>query len=133
MIRFFIHMKLLTKTFQAKKITVRNGKAVIYTPPELKEIQSKYIAYLSKHAPEKPLEGAVQLSTIWCFPADKHHTNGNYKTTKPDTDNLVKMLKDCMTQCGFWKDDAQVAVELITKRYNDVEGILICAKEIGMK
>ena len=128
MIRFFIHMKLPTKTFQAKKITVRNGKAIIYTPPELKEIQGKYIAYLSKHAPEKPLEGAVQLSTIWCFPEDKHHTNGNYKT-----DNLVKMLKDCMTQCGFWKDDAQVAVELITKRYNDIEGILICAKEIGMK
>lgn len=133
MIRFFIHMKLPTKTFQAKKITVRNGKAVIYTPPELKEIQSKYIAHLSKYAPKKPLEGAVQLSTIWCFPEDKHRTNGNYKITKPDTDNLVKMLKDCMTQCGFWKDDAQVAVELITKRYNEVEGILICAKEIGMK
>ena len=30
------------------------------------------------------------------------------EVTKPDTDNLQKLLKDCMTKCGFWKDDAQV-------------------------
>ena len=25
-----------------------------------------------------------------------------WKTSKPDTDNLIKMLKDCMTRTGYW-------------------------------
>ena len=33
--------------------------------------------------------------------------DGEYRTTKPDTDNLQKLLKDCMTATGFWTDDAQ--------------------------
>jgi len=38
-----------------------------------------------------------------------------WKTTKPDTDNLIKMLKDCMTTAGFWKDDAIVCSEVTEK------------------
>ena len=43
------------------------------------------------------------------------------KDTKPDTDNLQKLLKDCMTAVGFWVDDAQVCSELTEKRW--VRGI----------
>ena len=39
--------------------------------------------------------------------------------TRPDTDNLQKLLKDCMTRCGFWKDDAQVVREIVEKRWSD--------------
>ena len=48
------------------------------------------------------------MVTKWCFPKGKH-SDGEYKATKPDTDNLQKMLKDVMTEVGFWKDDALVA------------------------
>lgn len=47
------------------------------------------------------------------------------RTTRPDTDNLNKMLKDCMTALGFWRDDAQVAQEIIEKFWADVPGIYI--------
>lgn len=30
-----------------------------------------------------------------------------------------------MTECGFWKDDAQVCNEAITKCYSDKEGIYV--------
>jgi Holliday junction resolvase RusA-like endonuclease len=33
-----------------------------------------------------------------------------YKTTKPDIDNLTKLLLDCCTQSQLWDDDAQVCL-----------------------
>ena len=51
--------------------------------------------------------------------------DGEYKTSKPDTDNLQKMLKDVMTDLNYWKDDAQVASEIIEKFYFNISGIYI--------
>ena len=53
-----------------------------------------------------------------------------YRTTKPDTDNLQKLLKDCMTDVGFWKDDAQVASEICEKFWAEIPGIWIRVEEI---
>ena len=47
------------------------------------------------------------------------------KITRPDTDNLNKLLKDVMTDMGFWKDDALICTELIMKLYSDEPGILV--------
>ena len=43
--------------------------------------------------------------------------------TKPDTDNLEKLLKDCMTRTRFWIDDAQVADEHVCKTWSPWPGI----------
>lgn len=61
-----------------------------------------------------PVYRGVRLVTRWLFPPGRH-VPGSYRTTKPDTDNLQKLLKDCMTAAGFWKDDALVASELCEK------------------
>lgn len=53
-----------------------------------------------------------------------------YKSTKPDTDNLQKMLKDVMTELNFWKDDALVASEVIEKFWAEVPGIYIRIEEL---
>ena len=66
----------------------------------------------------------------WCFPGGRHR-NGQYRATRPDTDNLQKLLKDCMTAVGFWRDDAQVASEVCEKFWAEVPGIYIRAEEIG--
>lgn len=45
--------------------------------------------------------------------------------TKPDLDNSVKLLQDCMTKLGFWQDDRFV-VSLITEKFwAQVPGIYI--------
>ena len=129
---FFLPMQVPTRTFQSKKVTAYKGKARLYTPPELVEIQQKFISALSKYAPEKPMDGPVALTTIFLFPSDKKHPPRTPKTTKPDTDNLVKMLKDCMTKCGFWNDDAQVSKDIIVKRYDIHEGIFIAIEPDGV-
>lgn len=60
--------------------------------------------------------------------------NGDWRVTKPDTDNLQKLLKDCMTKCGFWKDDAQVVRETVEKRWSDEPtGIYIEITELEVK
>ena len=52
----------------------------------------------------------------WYFPS-RTHREGELRVTRPDTDNLQKLLKDCMTRVGFWKDDAQVCRETVVKRW----------------
>ena len=73
----------------------------------------------------------MQLIVKWCFPVSGKHSDGEYKTTKPDTDNLQKALKDIMTKLHFWKDDALVASEVVEKFWSDTPGIWIGIKEIG--
>ena len=131
-IRFFLPMKPPTVTHQEKSVHVVNGKPVFYEPAELKAARSKLMANLARHKPVAPLRGAVRLVVKWCFPITGKHTDGEYKYTKPDTDNLEKMLKDCMTELGFWKDDAQVASEITEKFWAKLPGILIYAEEIGV-
>lgn len=122
---FFLHIIPPTKTHQEKAVTVVKGKPVFYDPAELKATRAKLIAHLGKHIPDKKYTGAVRLITKWCFPVLGKHRDGEYKTSKPDTDNLQKMLKDVMTQLGYWTDDAQVASEIIEKFWAELPGIYI--------
>lgn len=121
---FFMPMIPPTMTHQEKKVTVVNGKPVFYEPQELKEARRKLKAHLSSHVPEQRYDCGVRLVTKWCFPRGRHH-DGEYRITRPDTDNLQKLLKDCMTDVGFWKDDALVASEIIEKFWAKIPGIYI--------
>lgn len=118
-------MKPPTCTHQEKQVHVVNGKPVIYEPQELKATRQKLQAHLIPYRPEVPLTGPLRLTTWWCFPLKGKHRDGEYKISKPDTDNLVKLLKDVMTEVCFWKDDAQVASEVIEKYWAEVPGIYV--------
>lgn len=89
----------------------------------MKAARSKLTAHLGQHRPPKPMEGPVALAVSWGFPLKWKHYPGEPMTAKPDTDNLQKLLKDCMTQLGFWKDDAQVFAERVEKFWTDRPGI----------
>lgn len=67
----------------------------------------------------------LSLNVKWCFGIKGNHYHGEYRVSKPDTDNLQKMLKDCMTALGFWYDDAQVVEEHIGKYWSDTPGIWV--------
>lgn len=129
-ISFFLPMKPPTVTHQEKKVHVVKGKPVHYEPDRLQAARSKFMAYLGQHAPEKPMQGAVRLMVKWCFPITGKHADGQWKITKPDTDNLQKLLKDCMTDLGFWKDDAQVASEIVEKFWAKTPGMFIALEEL---
>lgn len=124
MIKFFLPIIPPTVTHQEQHVVVKSGKPVFIDSPEIKDARQKFIAYLSQHKPLSPIDGAIRLITRWCFPSGKHQ-DGSYKTTRPDTDNMIKLLKDCMTVVGFWNNDSQVASELTEKFWSDIPGIYI--------
>lgn len=126
---FFMAMNPPTVTQQEHQVTVVKGKPVFYDPPEVKAAKQKLVGYLRKYAPVQPKQNGIRLITRWCFPREKH-ADGEYRITKPDTDNLQKMLKDCMTSCGFWKDDALVASELVEKFWAEIPGIYIRIEDL---
>lgn len=123
--QFFMPMNPPTATHQERRLGVRNGKPYTYEPPSVAEARVKLEAALAGHAPAKPYAQGVQLTVKWCFRADKAHPENSWRTTKPDTDNLQKLLKDCMTRVGFWTDDALVASEIVQKFYGRIPGLFI--------
>jgi len=127
---FFLPMIPPTVTQQEHQVTCKDGKPVFYDPPELKAARAKLQAHLAQHVPAKKYTTAVQLVVKWCFPIKGKHKNGEYKATKPDADNLQKLLKDVMTDLGFWVDDALVASEVVEKFWADMPGIYIAIRNI---
>jgi len=116
MLEFFMPMHPPTATHQMKKARVINGKPSFYEPPEVAQARQKLTSHLASHAPAALLIGPLRLTTKWCFHCDSILIGDwQWKTTPPDTDNMVKLLKDCMTVTRFWKDDAQVCSEITEK------------------
>lgn len=133
MLEFFIPLKKIpTVTHQQKKAAVKNGKPVFYEDEKLKLARELFMAHLSNYRPDTKLEGPIRLTTKWLFPLTKGKRNGEYKVTKPDTDNLIKLFKDCMTKLGYWHDDAQVASDIIEKFHSDVVGIYVKIESLEM-
>lgn len=127
---FFMPMVPPTATHQEKKITYINRKPHFYEEANLRDARAKLEAHLAKHIPKEKYTKAVMLAVKWCFPIKGNHSDGDYKTSKPDTDNLQKLLKDVMTLLGFWTDDALVCVELCEKFWAEIPGIYINIREL---
>lgn len=131
MLEFFLPLKIPNATHQMKQVRVVKGKPHFYEPQRLSDARNKLRVYLGgTHRPNKPLAGAIRLISKWIYAADDRHKAETWKTTKPDTDNMIKLLKDCMTAEGFWQDDAQVASEITEKFYGEHEGIYIRVEEL---
>lgn len=128
-IKFFLPMVPPTVTHQEKQVTVVNGRPRFYEPAELKAARVKLRDALAPCRPEEPMRDGVRLYVKWCFPRGRH-PDGSYRITKPDTDNLQKLLKDVMTDLGFWEDDSRVAFELVEKFWAEIPGIFICVETL---
>jgi len=130
-VEFFIPMKKPpTTTHQQKQVSVVKGKPIFYEPAGLKAARAKLMAHLGKHTPDKRYNNPVRLYVKWLFPLTGKHTNGEYKYTKPDIDNSQKLLFDCMTDLGFWKDDSLVVSLIAEKFWAELPGIYIKIEEV---
>ncbi len=116
-IEFFVPLrKIPSKTHQEKSITFNKltGKPIVYEDDDLQEVRALFMSRLGEHVPKEQMTGPIRLVTKWLY-----HKKGlkktTWKITKPDTDNIIKLPKDCMTKLGYWKDDGQVASEITEK------------------
>lgn len=132
-IEFFYPMqKIPTVTAQEKGVNfkTKDPKKRFYKKPEIQKVENLYKAMLLPNRPQQPMRGAIALKVSFRFPLAKGHHEGDFKTTKPDTENMLKLLKDCMTSVGYWKDDSQVAYEVVKKTYSKDSGIYVYAETI---
>ena len=76
------------------------------------------------------LTGPLSVSLTFIMPRPKHHhrANGQLKetapllhTSKPDVLKMARAVEDALTGV-VWKDDAQIATEVLTKRYGEKPG-----------
>ena len=111
----YLNMVPPTVTAQEHKVMIKNGKPMFYLPEKLKLARQELFWKLHPNRPKEPLKGAIKLDVVWMFPKGTKHKHREWRITKPDTDNLEKLLKDVMTDLGFWVDDAQVVVEHVEK------------------
>lgn len=105
------------------------------------------IACSLRSVPWTAIEGPVCLTLQFYFPRPKgHYRTGKNATTlkpgapimhcaRPDVDNTVKCVMDCLTKLGVWRDDNQVAILSASKMWsNDPTrvGAQINVEEIAM-
>jgi Holliday junction resolvase RusA-like endonuclease len=86
--------------------------------------KADFLAICLQKRPETPLEGPIMLQILAVMPRPKSHFTKKglrlsaplYHTSKPDADNLSKLVKDALNGV-FWKDDSQVCKLFVTKAY----------------
>ncbi len=127
---FFMAMKPPTTTHQTKSVAVINGKPHHYEDQKLKAARAKLESHLWQHRPEEPFTGPVRVITKWCFLITGKRKDGEWKVTRPDVTNLQKLLEDCMTTVGFWKDDNLIVSSIVEKFWAEVPGIYIKIEEV---
>lgn len=103
-----------------------------YKKKALLEIEEKFTLALKPHRPPSRITGPIELECEWVFPwrsSEPKQIRTQYerirKDTKPDCDNINKLLQDVMTELDFWKDDSQVCKLNVAKFWGDHPGISV--------
>lgn len=103
---------------------VRNGHARAYTPAKTDQAERDFIALADQHAPAAPLEGPLELKIEFRMPippswSGKRQRLALWHISRPDLDNLVKLVTDALGRSGrWWRDDAQLARIIAAKVYS---------------
>jgi len=101
-----------------------------------KAVQDELLIMLGQHRPATAFSGPLVLIVEWCYPWRKSEPKKNMVSgwkwcdTRPDVDNLCKLLFDCMTRLGFWVDDSQISRLDFSKKWGDFPGIDIAIEEL---
>lgn len=102
----------------------RLGKYGAYNPQTAKAWKAKVALAAIPYRPKHPIAGAVGLRVVFDMPRPKRlmrradPAGPVPHVAKPDVDNLLKAIMDCMTEIGMWIDDTQVIDCTIVKQYH---------------
>lgn len=129
-ILFFIPGKIPTCTAQERKIVW--SRKMTYLPEEVKQAKRKYYSASIEYAPSSPIDEACEVEFNFHF-YQKNGKAGHYKATKPDCDNLAKLLTDSLAEAGFFEDDSRICRLIVTKDFvdEDKQGIDVMIKTLG--
>lgn len=117
------------------KWIVRNGRRVSvpyihhFEKPEVTRTRNFYIDAIIRHGyglPERRFEGPCQAKITFGFKARRKKDIGKLKDTKPDCDNMNKLLQDVLAYIGFFKvGDQQIGDLRVIKKWSEAPFISI--------
>jgi Holliday junction resolvase RusA-like endonuclease len=118
------------------RFTTRNGFARAYTPTETVRAEHDVAVLAAAHAPETPHDGAVVIDLTFVLPIPASWPRKRQAaalagavqpTSKPDRDNLEKLILDALTRSGqWWRDDSQI----VDGRTRKVYGLVPCTRVV---
>jgi len=124
--QFFIPIIPPTVTAQQKGARIAGDSIVFFTKDEVRESKVKLRAHLAQHRPASPIPGPLQLVQKWIWPnLKKQQPRPYWKDTRPDCDNVTKLLQDVMEDLGYFENDAKIASLVVEKFYGPRPGIYI--------
>ena len=99
---------------------------------------------IAKFKPKRPFAGDIMLKLIFTMPRPKSHfRTGKFKhllkdgyehiinhTFKPDLDNLVKLIADCIGNNTFIVDDSQICMLQAEKVYGETPMTEVVIEEL---
>jgi Holliday junction resolvase RusA-like endonuclease len=82
----------------------------VYTPKKTEEALQVLSSYAQEQIEERGLDCNIAVTMKFFFKRPKRLKKGPrvLKGTKPDLDNLVKLVLDGLNRSGIWVDDNQV-------------------------
>lgn len=130
----FIRCNPPTTTNQSQRglYVGKDGRPRVFTKAKGRALESNLCAILSQFKPPIgfPRDLPVSVEIVLSFPyrkTEKKSVVRDRKTiphsSRPDIDNLVKFLLDCMTRTGFWNDDSQIYDLHLRKYFSATPGI----------
>ena len=132
-IEFFEPTKIPTVTHNSlEPRRSKNGHLSIGKSAALKNAEEVWEAHLARYTPDFPLVGPLSLKLTLCFdPMERSDRLGQPKTTKPDIDNLMKVLGDVMERLHWFSvGDEQICKECLIKGWARPEGIYVLLETI---
>jgi len=122
------------------KARARAGRHGFYTPAKTKEAEKRVAKEARRMmAGKEPTGAPLSIDLEFYFEPPKSWSKAKrsdaiarrtHKTSKPDVDNLAKLVKDALNGI-VWVDDAQVISAYLTKRYDAIACTVIKVKEVG--
>jgi len=91
---------------------------------------------IRKHRPAKPWDCPTEVNIEFKFPwnkstPQKYLLKEEWKTTRPDLDNMEKVVLDSLTDEGFLVDDSIICLKTTSKKHSSTPKILIKLKQIA--
>lgn len=112
------------KAQKRHRSTSRGGFTRQYDPSA--SDKADFLSVVQKNAPTTPFDSPLHLELNFYFSRPKSHYNKKglkqdapiWHTSKPDNDNLYKLVGDALNKV-FWRDDSVIVSTSITKRYDE--------------
>lgn len=114
----------------------KSGRA--YTPAKTQQAEDTFAARaaveLAPWRSHLPLRGPLRVMLHFAMPipaswSKKKREGAKWHTSRPDLDNLAKLVKDALNGIA-WIDDAQVIALTCTKSYCETPGVDVYLDEV---